>query len=238
MNWGRFQGWLFDLDGVITPTAEAHMRAWRETFAPFLASIPGQRLYGTGDYFAHLDGKLRLNAVRDLLASRGIFLPEGEPDDDPSADTINGLGNRKNQLFGAIVRGGGVRAYPGSEVLVRQLADGGRLLAAVSSSRNAESVIRSTGLRDFFNVVVDGQMVAERHLAGKPAPDMFFQAAELLGVPAQQCVVFEDAVVGVEAGAAGGFGLVVGIDRGIGAGRLRRAGADLVLRDLAEVSLS
>lgn len=235
MDWHRFQAVLFDLDGVITPTAEVHMRAWRELFAPLLAGRPGVAPYTDADYYSHIDGKSRGDGVRDLLGSRGIPLPEGSREDHPDALSISGLGRRKNRIFNDILAREGVEPYPGSEALIRALSSHGHRLAVVSSSRNARAVLAASGLADLFEVVIDGEAVAERHLAGKPAPDTFLAAAALLETPATSCVVVEDAIVGVQAGKAGGFGLVIGVDRGAGRAAMEEAGADLVVTDLSEV---
>lgn len=235
MKWSRYAAILFDLDGVITPTAEVHMRAWSETFNSFLTGRPGQPPYTDDDYFAHVDGKPRFDGVRDFLASRGIRLPEGTHDDPPEQDTVGGLGNRKNEMFNRIITRDGIAAYPGSVRLLRRLAEDGMKFAIVSSSRNAKAVLHAAGLEDWFPVVVDGALAAREHIAGKPAPDTFQHAAALLGEPDARCVVVEDAISGVQAGAAGGFGLVIGVDRGAGGAELRAAGADIVVKDLAEL---
>jgi len=225
---------LFDLDGVLTPTAEVHRRAWSKMFNEFLAPL-GLAPYTDDDYFAYVDGKPRYDGVRDFLASRGLSLPEGEWSDLPAADTVIGLGNRKNLTFTAVLESDGVRPYPGSVLLLDHLAKLPIKLAVVSSSANAEAVLRAAGLRDRFPVVVDGQLAAAEGLPGKPAPDTYVRAAELLGVPINAAVVLEDAVSGVAAGRAGDFGLVVGVDRGAGVAQLTAAGADVVVADLAEL---
>ena len=235
MKWSRYAAILFDLDGVITPTAEVHMRAWSEMFNSFLTGRPGQPPYTDDDYFAHVDGKPRFDGVRDFLASRGIRLPEGTHDDPPEQDTVGGLGNRKNEMFNRIITRDGIAAYPGSVRLLRRLAEDGMKFAVVSSSRNAKAVLHAAGLEDWFPVVVDGALAAREHIAGKPAPDTFQHAAALLGEADARCVVVEDAISGVQAGAAGGFGLVIGVDRGAGGAELRAAGADIVVKDLAEL---
>ncbi|GAA5155449.1 beta-phosphoglucomutase family hydrolase [Nocardioides marinquilinus] len=238
VDWSRYSAVLFDLDGVITPTAEVHMRAWARMFSDFLASR-GAEDYTDADYFAHVDGKPRYDGVRDLLASRGIELPEGTPDDPPDQaegeETVCGLGNRKNDLFGAVLREEGVEAYPGSRRLVDRLREDGLKLAIVSSSKNAPDVLETAGVTDLFEIVVHGGVAAERGLKGKPAPDTYQAAADELGVPYERAVVFEDAVSGVAAGHAGHFGLVVGVDRGAGHQALTDAGADLVVDDLGEL---
>ncbi|MBS45385.1 MAG: haloacid dehalogenase [Nocardioides sp.] len=226
---------LFDLDGVLTPTAEVHMRAWAALFTDVLAEHGVDKAYTDADYFEHVDGKPRYDGVRALLASRGITLPEGTPDDPPEAETVCGLGNRKNKTFSDVLARDGVSPYDGSLRLVRQLADAGVPMAVVSSSKNAPDVLATSGLAEFFPVVVHGGVAAERGLPGKPAPDTYEAAADDLGVPHQQSVVVEDATSGVAAGAAGDFGLVVGVDRGVGADALTKAGADVVVGDLAEL---
>lgn len=226
---------LFDLDGVITPTAEVHMRAWAILFDEVLRDRGVAEPYTDADYFAHVDGKPRYDGVRDFLASRGIELPEGSPSDRSDAGTVAGLGNRKNDVFASILRADGVQAYPGSLDLLEQLGSAGTAVAIVSSSRNARAVLAAAGIGERFGVVVDGVVAAERGLPGKPAPDTFLDAAGQLGATPGRCVVVEDAVSGVEAGRAGGFGLVVGVDRGAGALALKRAGADVVVVDLAEL---
>lgn len=234
MDWSAYSAALFDLDGVITPTAEVHMRAWSEMFNGFLP--PEQPRYTDDDYYQYVDGKPRYDGVRDFLHSRGIRLPEGDPTDLPEWETVCGLGNRKNQQFNAILERDGVAPYPGSARLIQKLAAGGVAMAVVSSSKNATTVLRAAGLTEYFGpMVVDGVVAAAERLRGKPEPDTFQRAAHLLGVPYAQCVVVEDAISGVQAGAAGEFGLVVGVDRGAGELALREAGADLVVQDLEEL---
>lgn len=226
---------LFDLDGVLTPTADVHMRAWDQMFNDFLAGRAGQRPYTAEDYFAHVDGKPRYDGVRAFLLSRSIELPEGDPDDSPETETVCGLGNRKNQAFAAVLQTEGVRPYPGSARLLDAVVAAGVAVAVVSSSRNARPVLAAAGLIDRFRVIVDGDVAARRQLPGKPAPDTFWSAAADLGVDATRCVVVEDAVSGVQAGRAGSFGLVVGVDRGAGAAVLTESGADVVVSDLGEL---
>jgi beta-phosphoglucomutase family hydrolase len=226
---------LFDLDGVLTPTADVHMRAWHRLFSAVLREHGVSQPYTDADYFAHVDGKPRYDGVRDMLAARGVHLPEGTPEDPPSEETVMGLGNRKNDIFTAILEQEGVQAYPGSVALLDELAERQVAMAVVSSSRNAPAVLEAAGLADRFDVVVSGAVAAELGLPGKPAPDTFVHAAESLDVPTGDCVVVEDAVSGVEAGRAGDFRLVVGVDRGAGEEPLRAAGADVVVRDLEEL---
>ncbi|HHV22889.1 MAG TPA: HAD-IA family hydrolase [Propionibacterium sp.] len=232
--WDNFRAALLDLDGVITPTADVHMAAWAHLFTAYLAER-GVRAYTDSDYFDYLDGKPRYAGVQTLLASRGIELPYGDPADAPTAETVCGLGNRKDAVFNETLAGEGIKAYPGSLRLLDFFDERGIVKAVVSSSKNARGVLTAAGIIDRFPVIVDGLVAAERGIAGKPAPDMFWLAADQLGVPREQSVVFEDALSGVRAGAAGGFGLVVGVDRGTGADRLREAGAEVVVTDLDQL---
>ena len=238
VDWHSYDAALFDLDGVLTPTAEVHMRAWRQLFTDFLAKRGIDQPYVDSDYFDYIDGKPRYDGVRAFLASRGVRLADGDPSDGPDVETVCGLGNRKNQFFGAVLREEGVQPYAGSVQLLDHLAERGTKVAVVTSSRNATAVLEAADLRPRFDVIVDGNVAAEKGLRGKPAPDTFVSAANQLGVPVERAVVFEDAVSGVEAGHAGGFGLVVGVDRGVGAQRLTESGADVVVADLAELASS
>jgi beta-phosphoglucomutase family hydrolase len=233
--WDEYSAALFDLDGVVTPTAEVHMRAWAEMFNSFLAGREGEAPYTDADYFAYVDGKPRYDGVRDFLTSRGIELPEGGAEDDPAVESVCGLGNRKNDAFNAVLARDGVTAYPGSVALLDHLAGLDLSLAVVSSSANAPAVLRAAGLLDRFACIVDGSVATETGLLGKPSAETFLYAASQLGVTAREAVVLEDAVSGVRAGAAGAFGLVIGVDRGAGEQVLRAAGAQLVVSDLAEL---
>jgi len=236
VDWNEFDAVLYDLDGVLTPTALVHMRAWQEMFSTYLAlHHPEQPSYTDEDYFHWVDGKPRYAGVRAFLESRGITVPEGDPSDGTDALTVCGLGNRKNQMFEAILATEGVEAYPGSRALVEQLAERGLKQAVVSSSRNAPDVLAAAGLIDHFDTIVDGVVASERHLAGKPAPDTFLYAADLVGVQPARCVVVEDALSGVQAGRAGRFGLVIGVDRGVGGDQLLERGATMVVADLEEL---
>ena len=235
IDWGDYGAVLFDLDGVITPTAEVHMHAWSAMFNEFLDAHGYAPPYTDRDYFDHVDGKPRYDGVRSFLASRGIELPEGTPEDGPDTETVCGLGNRKNDAFGEVLRSEGVTPYPGSLALVRELVDRGMPLAIVSSSRNAPDVLVAAGITDYFPVVIDGRVAGERGLPGKPAPDTYWAGADDLGVERGRAVVVEDAISGVAAGAAGAFALVIGVDRGTGADELTAAGADLVVSDLGEL---
>jgi len=226
VDWNEYAAVLFDLDGVVTPTAEVHMRAWSEMFNAWLDGQDGQAPYTDADYFAHVDGKPRYDGVRDFLTSRGIAAPE---------DLVVELGDRKNEAFNMVLERDGVTAYPGSVALLDHLRALGKPLAVVSSSANAPAVLDAAGLADRFATVVSGAVAKERGLPGKPAPDTFEYAAEVLGATAATSVVLEDAVSGVTAGRSGDFGLVIGVDRGAGHDTLTRAGADLVVSDLAEL---
>lgn len=225
---------LFDLDGVLTPTADVHMRAWSRLFTPYLEQH-GVAPYTEQDYFAYIDGKPRYDGVRSLLDARGIDLPQGAPDDDPDQDTVCGLGNRKNAEFTAELTEHGVEPYPGSLRFLTAALDAGLSVAVVSSSANAKQVLRTAGLLERFPVIVDGMVAREDGLAGKPAPDTYLDAASRFGLTAAECVVVEDATSGVAAGRNGAFGLVVGVDRGAGADELRANGADVVVTDLADL---
>ena len=233
------RAWLFDLDGVITPTAEIHEHAWSELFNTFLDEHHDgdeHEPFTARSYLDHVDGKPRLDGVRDFLASRGIELPEGGEDDEAGAHTVHGLGNAKNDAFLGVLRRDGIAGYDASVAFLDDLAgrDGVRI-ACVTSSRNGPEVLDAAGLRDRFEVLVDGNVRAEEGLRGKPAPDTYLLAAERLGVPAAEAAVVEDATSGVAAGRAGDFGLVVGVDRGAGEAGLREHGADVVVTDLTEL---
>lgn len=229
---------LFDLDGVLTQTAKVHQAAWKELFDDFLrrrSEETGEafRPFTASDYARFVDGRLRLDGVRAFLASRGIALPEA--DDGRGGDTVAGLGERKNQVVRELIRRGGVEVYEGSRRFLVAVREAGYRRAVVSASRNCAAVLAAAGLDHLVEVRVDGETAARDGLAGKPAPDMFLAAAAALDVPPAEAVVFEDAVAGVEAGRAGGFGWVVGVDRAGHAAELRRRGADVVVGDLAEL---
>jgi beta-phosphoglucomutase family hydrolase len=231
----NLEAFLFDLDGVLTPTAEVHMRAWSRLFTSYLAAKGLDQTYTDDDYFTFIDGRPRYDGVRAFLASRGVTLPDGTPDDPPELETVCGLGNRKNRTFNDTLRDQGVTAYRGSVALLDAAAASGLRVAVVTSSRNGTAVLAAAGLSDRFGVVVDGLLSAGHGLPGKPAPDTYLHAAELLGLPAAACAVVEDAPSGIDAGRAGDFGLVIGVDRGVGAATLLARGADLVIDDLAEL---
>jgi HAD superfamily hydrolase (TIGR01509 family) len=251
-SWTTASAILFDLDGVLTPTATVHEQAWKELFEGFLASRPDVPGYREDDYFDHIDGKPRFDGVRDFLASRGIVLPEGAPSDgtteqpstegaeqdatrrDSASATVQGLGNRKNRVFNDIVSAG-VEPFEGSVRFLEAAVDRGLKVAVVSSSRNAPAVLKAAGLNGHFEVVVDGVLAAAEGLPGKPSPATYQYAAGLLGLPSKECVVVEDAVSGVQAGHAGQFHSVIGVDRGAGRQTLLDAGATSVVNDLNEL---
>ena len=232
---------LFDLDGVLTQTARVHAAAWKEMFDAFLRERAGQTgekfvpFDPVADYDTYVDGKPRYDGVRSFLASRGIELPEGGPSDPPSAETVYGLGNRKNELVLAMLKQDGVQVYEGSVSYVRAVRDAGLHRAVVSASANCREVLQAAGIEDLFEVRIDGIVVEQKHLKGKPAPDTFLAAAEQLGVKPAEAAVFEDALAGVEAGRAGHFGFVVGVDRTGQREALVQHGADIVVSDLAEL---
>jgi beta-phosphoglucomutase family hydrolase len=232
---------LFDLDGVLTRTAKLHAAAWKQMFDAFLLDRAGRSgepfrpFELPADYAAHVDGKLRQDGVRAFLASRGIALPEGSPDDPPTAPTVHGLGTRKNDLVLQLIRQGGVDRYEDAVRFVEAVRDAGLRRAVVSASKNCRAVLAAAGIEQLFEARVDGLVAARLDLRGKPAPDMFLAAAAALGAEPARCAVFEDAVAGVEAGRAGGFGWVVGVDRVGQADALRRHGADAVVSDFGEL---
>jgi len=229
------RGILFDLDGVLTPTAEVHMSAWSRLFTPFLAERGVTPAYTDADYFKYVDGKPRYDGVRSLLASRGITLPDGDTTDAPDVDTVCGLGNRKNAAFNETLAEEGVTPYPGSLRFLDAAVDAGLQVAVVTSSRNGQMVLEAAGLRHRFEIVVDGLRAAAEGLPGKPAPATYQFGAELLGLTAAECVVIEDAESGIQSGRAGDFGLVLGVDRGVGPEVLYEAGADVVVADLDDL---
>jgi len=234
-------GCLFDLDGVITKTALVHDAAWKEMFddylrdrsrrtgEPFVAFDPGR------DYEEYVDGKPRADGVRSFLASRGIELPEGSDDDPPGAETVHGLGNRKNVILLRRIREDGVQVYESSVRYVQAARDAGLRRAVVSSSANTQEVLAAAGIEDLFEARIDGIVAKREHLRGKPAPDTFLAGARALGLEPGAAAVFEDALAGVEAGRAGSFRFVVGVDRAGQADALRKHGADVVVADLAEL---
>jgi beta-phosphoglucomutase family hydrolase len=235
------RGCLFDLDGVLTKTAKVHDAAWKEMFDAYLR----ERAQRTGeafvpfdpvkDYDEYVDGKPRADGVRSFLESRGITLPEGQDDDPPSAETVHGLGNRKNEILLRRIREDGVEAYPGSVAFVRAVKGAGMPRAVVSSSANCHDVLVAAGIDDLFDARIDGVVAEREHLRGKPAPDTYLAGARALGLKPTAAAVFEDALAGVAAGRAGGFGFVVGVDRVGQADALKQHGADVVVTDLSRL---
>jgi beta-phosphoglucomutase family hydrolase len=232
---------LFDMDGVVTQTAVVHAAAWKEMFDDFLRDYAART--GTkfvpfdphAEYDTYVDGKPRLDGTRSFLESRGIHLPEGTPDDPPGTPTIYGLSNRKNNLVLAKIAAGGVQVYDGTITYIRAIKDKGVSTAIVSASANTKQVLDSAGIAGLFDFRMDGVIAAERGLHGKPAPDTYLAAAQELNVTPDHAAVFEDAQSGVAAGRAGGFALVVGVDRVGQADELRKHGADIVVEDVAEL---
>ncbi|MBF8186237.1 beta-phosphoglucomutase family hydrolase [Nonomuraea sp. K274] len=235
------RGCLFDMDGVLTRTATVHAAAWKSAFDEFLrgwadrTGNPFVPFDAVADYDRYVDGKKRLDGTRSFLAARGIALPEGSPDDPPDALTVHGLSNRKNALVQTIMDREGVEVFPGSVRYVQAVRDAGLRRAVVSSSANTARVLTAAGLAEIFEARIDGVVAQRRHLAGKPAPDMYLAGAEALGLKPSEAAVFEDALAGVAAGRAGRFGFVVGVDRAGQAEALREHGADIVVTDLAEL---
>jgi beta-phosphoglucomutase family hydrolase len=237
----QYDAVLLDLDGVITDTASIHAACWKQMFDEYLRKRATQRGEAfhpfdlVTDYELYVDGKPRFDGVRDFLTSRGIQLPEGHPDDSPQVETVCGLGNRKNELVNKVIEDMGVAPYEGSVQFIHQLRRHGFKIAVVTSSQNCAAVLKAAKLDAFFEVRVDGNLILAQHLAGKPAPDTFLMAAKLLGVRPARTVVIEDAISGIEAGAAGNFGLVIGVARRGNADELKHHGAHLVVNDLGEL---
>ena len=236
----QIKGCLFDLDGVLTPTAKVHSAAWKQMFDGFLrdrAEAAGGEFseFTPDDYAAYVDGKPRADGIRSFLASRDIELPDGTPDDAPEQETVGGLGARKNALFTKVLAADGVDPYPGSVSYVKAAREAGIRCAVVSSSANCRPVLEAAGIIELFDEIIDGKVARRDGLAGKPAPDTFLAGARALSLEPSVCVVYEDALAGVEAGHAGNFGLVVGVDRVGQAEALAEHGADVVVSDLAEL---
>ena len=234
----RFDAVLFDLDGVITATAKVHAACWKKMFDEFLRRRPDEPFASFNiqtDYPTHIDGKLREDGVRSFLQSRGIYLPEGDPADPPSYETVHGLGKLKDRMFKEILHQEGVEVYAGAVELVNQLRGQGIKTAVVSASKNCKAVLEAASIDHLFEVRVDGEVADQLNLPGKPAPDKFLKAAQQLGVEPDRAVVIEDAISGVQAGRAGGFGLVVGIDRKGQAEELSKNGAHIVVTDPGEL---
>jgi beta-phosphoglucomutase family hydrolase len=240
---GEYDAVVFDMDGVVTRTASVHAAAWKELFDAYLQQV-GERTgtpYGPfteEDYLRFVDGKPREAGVSDFLASRGIQIPRGDPSDASDADTAFGLGQRKNAYFLKALHEHGVQVYQSTVALIRRLHQAGIRTAIISASRNTTTVLEAAGVRGLFEAQIDGQVAAQLGLAGKPAPDVFLEAARRLGAAPRRAVVVEDAIAGVQAGHAGGFGLVIGVDRGGNAEALRAKGADVVVEDLSQVDVA
>lgn len=238
----RFSAVLFDLDGVLTSTAELHFQAWKETFDAVLAEEPAlppdKTTFERDDYNRYVDGLPRQDGVRNFLLARAITVPQGSPDDPPDARTMAAIGRRKNDLVNLLITEKGVEVYEGSVAFLHEVRRRGMRTAVVSSSRNTPAVLDAAGIAGLFDARVDGIVAAERGLPGKPAPDTFLAAAADLATPPERCIVIEDALGGVQAGRAGAFGLVVGVDRAGQADALLREGADIVVTDVAELLAS
>jgi beta-phosphoglucomutase family hydrolase len=238
----RYDAVLLDLDGVITDTASIHARCWKQMFDEYLqkrATEKGEAFHSfeiDSDYRLYVDGKPRFDGVRDFLTSRGIQLSEGSLDDPPDFETVCGLGNRKNELVNKVIEDVGVEPYEGTVRLIHQLRRRGFKIAVVTSSQNCTAVLKAAKLDDFFDGQVDGNTIHAQNLAGKPAPDTFLMGAKLLGAQPTRAIVIEDALSGVEAGSAGGFGLVIGVARKGNAEELRQHGAHIVVNDLGELA--
>ena len=236
-----YQAVLFDMDGVITDTASIHATCWKTMFDEFLQTWstrnvePFRAFDVVTDYKLHVDGKPRYLGVRDFLNSRGIVLPDGTPADPPTAETVCGLGNRKNELVNDVLASAGVEAYAGTVAFLKYLRQMGIKTAVVTSSQNCQTVLQAARLEDLFDTRVDGDVLVKQGLAGKPAPDSFVKAAEMLGVMPEHAVVIEDAISGVRAGAQGGFGLVIGVARKDNAEELKAHGAHIAVNDLADL---
>ena len=236
----KYDAILFDLDGVITNTANMHATCWKKIFDEYLQT----RSTKTGktfrsfeiatDYKLHVDGKTRFDGARDFLKSRGITLPEGTHDDPPHKETVCGIGNRKSNLVTKVIKTDGIEVYEGSMTFLKHVKEIGMKTAIVTSSENSQAVLQAAGIRDVFDAQIDGTTIVDQHLAGKPAPDSYLKAVQLLEVQPKRAVVIEDAISGVQAGVKGGFGLVIGIDRKGYAEELKKNGAHIVVSDLSE----
>jgi alpha,alpha-trehalase len=240
----KYDAWLFDLDGIITDTASVHAHAWKKMFDEYLEEVakregaPFEPFEMDPDYVTYVDGMPRYNGVDSFLRSRGIVLDWGHPSDPPDKETVCGLGNRKNDMFNKVLKAQGAEVFESSVKLVRGLKAKGKHVAVVTSSKNCDTVLEVAGLTGLFDAKVDGNVAVERKLAGKPDPHTYEEAARMLGSTPARSVVFEDAISGVQAGKAGGFGLVIGVARHDDPDALKANGADIVVRDLAELRLT
>ncbi len=240
IDFGEFDGVIFDMDGVITDTAVTHAAAWKRLFDEYLqkrAADKGEqfRAFDMDDYRRYVDGKLRYEGVKSFLEARNIRLPYGNPSDSPNEETICGLGNRKNEYFNRQLQSEGVRTYQSSIDFIKWLKKEGKKTAVISASRNAEAVLRAGGVRDLFDARVDGVVSDYLGLKGKPDPDIFLEAASQLGILPEKAAIVEDALAGVQAGQRGRFRLVIGVDRTGHGSDLKHYGADVVVSDLAEL---
>jgi trehalose 6-phosphate phosphatase len=236
----KYEAAILDMDGVITRSARTHMAAWKHMFDDYLHKRADRsdvkfEPFSDEDYYLYVDGKPRYEGAQSFLESRKIALPYGSPDDPPGKETICGLGNRKNQYFLEYLKKNGVESYPSTIDFVKELKTRNKRVAAISSSRNAKEVLETAGVSDLFHVVVDGIDADEYQLKGKPEPDIFLEAAKRLNVNPKKAIVVEDAISGIEAGRAGGFGLVIGINRSGQNTELKNRGADIVVVDLSEL---
>ena len=233
----NFQAVILDMDGVITQTVKLHMKAWKQTFDDFLEKRDGAGFqpFETRDYKVHIDGIPRFDGVRNFLKSRQIDLPEGGSEDGDDADSIHSIGMNKNQVFRDLLESEGIEVFPDTYKMIELWKNAGKKLAVISSSRNCKHIIESAGLTDMFEVRVDGNTLKDENLKGKPEPDIFLRASELLGVSPDQAIVIEDAILGVEAGKKGGFALVIGVARNGEEKDLEKAGADIVVKELTEL---
>jgi beta-phosphoglucomutase family hydrolase len=235
------KAFIVDLDGVVTHTAEEHAIAWKQLFDDFLRKFaeregkPFVEFDAESDYNQYVDGMPRYDGVKTFLDSRGVEIPYGSPEDPPERETVCGLGNRKNLLFQEVVRTQGVEVFDSTIDLLKAMREAGLKTAVVSSSKNCHMVLDSVDLLGLFDVMVDGKYAAEQGLPGKPAPDTYVRAAELLGVPPEDCAIVEDSVVGVQSGRAGNFKIVIGVDRGVGKQTLLDNGADVAVGDMGEM---
>ena len=230
-----FDGVLFDLDGVLTPTADVHMRAWQSIFDDLFAAWKITPAYTDDDYYRYVDGKKRYDGVAAVLRSRNVEVPWGDPSDADSADTVCGIGNRKNAVFTRVLASEGIAPYPGSLRLLDALRARGVRMGVVSSSKNAGDVLEAAGIADRFDALIDGRVAERDELASKPAGDMYLAGASALGTAPERTLGVEDALSGVASCAAAGLALVIGVNRGAGAQSLLDAGADIVVNDLAEL---
>lgn len=240
VDWSKYRAAILDMDGVITRSARTHLGAWKRLFDDYLRERTERtgeefRPFTEEDYYRCVDGKPRYEGAESFLQSRGIHLPLGEPDDAPEKETVSGLGNRKNRYFVSHLHEHGVESYGSTIDFIRWFKGRGGLVAAISSSRNARAVLDAAGVTDMFDAIVDGVDSEQLDLRGKPQPDIFLEAARQLGVDPAESVVIEDAIAGVQAGRAGGFGLVVGVDRQGNNTGLKEAGADIVVGDVSKL---